>query len=303
MKITSFQPADRAPVLKFHAEEFARFNLKSFIWQPCQQIESMETDCCKYVCRDATVRGYAAAYSLDATHARLNLLVDARHRRQRVGTLLLETIETSLKNQGRVYIQARLLEGMDGPLAFALARGFQEIHRMRGMSLHAENFSFEKWKNLGERLSAEGFRVTTFKDEDEAGNAPVKRLAELYKRAREGWPLPDPTCNHEMPEEWFSSSFINLGAPEHLSIMKVAEEYVGFTSADKTNAAVGTGVHPHYRGRGVATYLKAVAIQACIAAGQKYFESASANAAMHRVNEKLGYRFNALTEIRLLKRL
>ncbi len=248
------------------------------------------------------MKGYGAAYSLDETHARLNLLVCPRHRRLGIGTLLLEAVEAEIRLEGKAYLQARLLEGMDEGLLFALSRGFMEIHRMRGMSLRAGDFNFDKWKGLGERLSRQGFRVTTFKDEDEAGNTPVERLAELSRHAREGWPLPDPTWKYETSEERLRSPFTNPAAPERFSIMKFGDEYVGFTSADRSNMS-GTGVDPRYRGRGIATYLKAYDIKRCVEAGHEYFESSSANPAMLRVNEKLGYRFNGLTEIRLLKYL
>jgi len=62
-------------------------------------------------------------------------------------------------------------------------------------------------------------------------------------------------------------------------------------------------VHPEYRHLGVATYLKAFNIKQSIEAGEDYFESATANPSMQRVNEKLGYRFNGLSEVRFVKEL
>ena len=64
---------------------------------------------------------------------------------------------------------------------------------------------------------------------------------------------------------------------------------------------LGTAVHPDYRGRGVATYLKACDLKMQIDDGVKYIESCSANPAMIRVNQKLGYKLNGLAEIRLVK--
>ena len=54
---------------------------------------------------------------------------------------------------------------------------------------------------------------------------------------------------------------------------------------------------------GIATYLKACDINKCIEDGDQYFESASASEAMQRVNEKLGYKFNGLSEVRFVKEL
>ena len=75
------------------------------------------------------------------------------------------------------------LEGMEESLAFAHSAGFEEIHRMRGMSLRAEDFSYEKWRGAGERLYAEGFTATTLRDEEAGARAPVDKLAELQRRA------------------------------------------------------------------------------------------------------------------------
>lgn len=84
--------------------------------------------------------------------------------------------------------------------------------------------------------------------------------------------------------------------------MKHGEKYVAYTSAERKNM-LGTAVHPAYRGRGIATYLKAVNIKKLIDGGTRYFETSSANPVMLRANEKLGYKSNGLTEIRLAKQI
>ncbi|HKR02576.1 MAG TPA: GNAT family N-acetyltransferase [Pyrinomonadaceae bacterium] len=303
MGIEPFKPSDSAAVLQLHEDAFQELDFSSFLWEPCQQIESLEKDCVRHVYRDEAVKGYGAAYSLDETHFRLNLLVGPRHARRGIGSLLLDLIEMEVRKLGGKYLQARLQESMSESLAFALSRGFVFVHRMRGMSLRAEDFSYEKWKPLGERLFEEGFSATTFKDEEEVGNTPLEKLARLQRRAREGWPLPDPTWKLDATTQQAREPFTHISVPERFSIMKFKDEYVGYTSAEDGNGSVGTGVHPLYRGRGVATYLKAFDIQRCIVAGKEYFESASANPAMLKVNEKLGYKFNELTEVRFVKYL
>ena len=302
MKIARFRPTDLEGVLRLHAQTFNPMDLTSFLWQPCQQIESLEKDCAKRVCKEEEIKGYGAAYRLDETHFRLNLIVDPQHTKQGLGTLLLNEIEAEVRRSGGKYLQARLLENMEASLAFALARGFIEIHRMRGMSLHANDFSYEKWEGLGAALSASGFLATTFKDEAKANNDPIAKLAELLSRAREGWLSPDPTWRGNMSTDNLQSFFTTISVPERFSIMKFNHEYVGYTSAERENMT-GTAVHPRFRGRGIATYLKAYDIKKCIDAGQKYFESCSANPAMFKVNERLGYQFNGLTEVRLVKYL
>jgi GNAT superfamily N-acetyltransferase len=153
---------------------------------------------------------------------------------------------------------------------------------------------------LGERLRAEGFTATTFKDEAEAGHEPLEKLVELHRRAAEGWSqtslggLPYTSAEH------LSGIFSHVTVPERVTIAKHDEEYVGYTSAARSNM-LGTAVHPDYRGRGVATYMKALDLKRLIDDRVDYFESSSANPAMLKVNEKLGYRPNGLAEVRLAK--
>src|ERR1043166_5765236 len=170
MPIKPFETADAGAVMRLHAETFAGMGLDSFLWKPCQQIESLDADGPKYVFREgAEVTAYAAAYALDATHFRLNLIVAPSRTRRRLGTRLLDEIEKEVRRRGCLYLQARLLEAMPSSLAFALSRGFEEVHRMRGMTLRACDFDYGAWQPLGARLSAEGFRAATLKEERAAG--------------------------------------------------------------------------------------------------------------------------------------
>jgi GNAT superfamily N-acetyltransferase len=301
MSIVPFQAEHREGVIRIHAQTFGSLNLASRAWQPCQQIESLGKECLRFVHEEATLQAYVAAYPLDGVHFRLNLIVDPDHTGRRIGSRLLDRIESEAVAAGGEYLQARLLESMQPSRAFASARGFSEVHVMRGMSLHSADFSFDRWQSLGPELSAKGLRVTTLRAELTMGNDPIEKLARLYLAARQGWPSPDPTWGIDMSLEDCRSQFTNIPFPELFSIMKCDTQYVAYTSAKNPTAA--TAVHPEHRNLGVATYLKASDIRACIEAGHQYFESATANPAMQRVNEKLGYRLNGVSEVRFLKRL
>jgi GNAT superfamily N-acetyltransferase len=299
MKIVRYKKIYLKDLLCLHDYTFKALNLNSFTWQPCQQIESLEKNCEKYIYKEHVIIGYIAAYKLDYSHFRLNLIVHPNHINKGIGTLLLDRISEKITKAGGKYLQARLLENMNASLIFALSRGFQEIHRMRGMSLRSIDFSFNKSVKLGEKLSGMGFVVTTLKKELEANNNPIDKLAELNISAREGWPSPDPTQEPNISTDNSRALFTNIGFPDYFSIMKNREEYVGYTSAK--NPMTATAVHPNYRGLGIGTFLKAYDIKNCIDNGQEYFESATANPAMQRVNEKLGYKLNGLCEVRLVK--
>jgi GNAT superfamily N-acetyltransferase len=61
-------------------------------------------------------------------------------------------------------------------------------------------------------------------------------------------------------------------------------------------------VDPGYRGRGIATALKAAALAGAADAGVDLAESRSANPALWRVNTKLGFTMHD-AEVRLIRRL
>lgn len=302
MKILPFEETDRSAILRIHQETYGQLNLVRFLWQICQQIESLEKESVKIVCKDASVIGYAAIYPVEENSFRLNLLVDPQYTRREIGTALFNEIEIQARNIGAQQLEARIIEGMNESLAFALSRNFVEIHRMRGMSLDADDFSFENWRALGEKLSAKGFTPTTFAAEERAGQNPMEKLIELQKYAVEGWFLTGLSSKPDVSDEQFRRYFSSITVPENVSIMKHREKYIAYTSTERKNM-LGTATHPKYRGYGIATYLKALNLKKLIDSGTSYFESSSANPAMLRVNEKLGYKSNGLTEIRLAKKL
>jgi len=301
MSITSFENSLTKAVLYLRDALYGSLNLSSFTWQPCQQIDSLDQKCSRFVHVDQVLDGYVGAYKLDDTHYRLNLIVDPRQTGKGIGSSLLSKIENEVSQAGGQYLQARIFECMPPSLSFAVNRGFSRVHTMRGMSLRKSDFSFDRWKSLGEKLNKMGFHVTTMKDEAEKGDDPIAGLAELHKLARQGWPSPDPTWQLDGSLEDLKRPFTNLSSPERFWIMKHKDTYVGFTSA--TNRTPGTAVHPDVRNRGIATYLKAHDINQCIKDGKEYFESCTASGSMRRVNEKLGFRLNGLAEVRFVKPL
>lgn len=302
MKVSPFEEADRGDILRIHQETFRQMNLERFLWQVCQQIESLEKDSVKLVCKSEHTRAYAAIYPVGDSSFRLNLLVDPQYKRQGIGTILLREVEIRAGNIGAQQLEARIIEGIDESLAFALSKGFVELHRMRGVSLRVCDFSFEKWRALGEKLSAEGFTATTLEAEENAGENPLEKLVELQKYAVEGWFLTGLGDAPDVSDAQIRQNFSYISVPEAVSIMKHGKKYVAYTSAERKNM-LGTATHPEYRRRGIATYLKALNLKKLIDGGTNYFESSSANPAMLKVNEKLGYKLNGLTEIRLAKHL
>ena len=301
MSVVPFQMEHREGILRIHVQTFEPLALSSRVWQPCQQVESLDRDCLRFVNEEEGLKGYVAAYRLDDTHFRMNLIVHPDHTGRGIGTILLDKILSETEAAGGQYLQARLLENMPSSRAFMSTRGFTEVHVMRGMSLHSRDFTFDMWEPLGVELSARGLVMTTLRAEFERNRDPIENLAKLHWFARQGWPSPDPTLDSNASIESCRSLFTDMNCPEYFAIMKCGAEYAGYTCA--RNRMSLTAVHPDYRGIGVATYLKARNLRECINAGDDHFESATANPAMQRVNEKLGYKLNGVAEVRFLKML
>ena len=93
MNILPFQPRDAGEVLRIHRENYKGLHLERFTWQPCQQIESLEKNCFRLICKDEWIDGYAAVYALDKTHFRLNLIVAPENKRRGIATKLLFRVE------------------------------------------------------------------------------------------------------------------------------------------------------------------------------------------------------------------
>ena len=299
MAIRPYREADRGDILRLSDEIFGPPRVTG--WQPSRQIESLEKDCIKLVPENERLRVYAAAYALDDSHFRLDLLVPHGLAGDSAADLL-GRIESDVRRAGGKYLQARIPENAVETLELLLSTGFEEIHRMRGMSLSAVDFKPDRWIDAGRDLEAQGILAATLADEMRAGRDPESKLGRLLERAREGWPSPDPTKPGKMAAGDLGSFFTGIASPELASIAKYQDKYIAFTSAAPGNQ-LGTAVHPDFRGRGIAALLKAVNILNCIKNGHKEFESCSASPAMQKVNVKLGYEFTGQVEVRLLKRL
>ncbi|MEZ5426278.1 MAG: GNAT family N-acetyltransferase [Pyrinomonadaceae bacterium] len=259
-------------------------------------------DCFKLIWREGSIKGYGAVYPLDETHFRLNLMVHSDCRRIGIGTALFQLVEEESRRLGCSSLQARTLEGEGGGLEFAIRNGFQEVHRMRGMILRAADFQFENWVGLGESLRGQDFSVTDLAEEYRSGERSIEKLIELHRAAVEDWVRIDPTVRPNTGTGHLTAFFTGAKKPERVSIIKLGERYAGYTCSDPENL-IGTAVHPEFRNRGVATYLKACDLKKSFDRGAQEIESATANPAMIRVNQKLGYRPNGLCEIRLFKSL
>lgn len=147
-------------------------------------------------------------------------------------------------------------------------------------------------------LRGRGFEVTNLTAGRKSNPNHLAQLYELRLAARDGWPDPDPdpAGPAPLPLEWFRRQLDEVDHPDAFFIVSHAGRYVAFTSF----FGIGTAVHPEYRGRGIATLLKAGSIADAQRRGFRGQTTNTANPAMRRVFEKLGYR-RTWSEVRLLR--
>jgi GNAT superfamily N-acetyltransferase len=96
--------------------------------------------------------------------------------------------------------------------------------------------------------------------------------------------------------------------PDTFFLAKADGVFIGYTALGpdhRAPEAIGTGptaVRPEYRGRGVATALKVLALTHARQRGWRTAFTRSASPVMIRVNEKLGFQ-RGRAEVRLVRRL
>jgi GNAT superfamily N-acetyltransferase len=158
-------------------------------------------------------------------------------------------------------------------------------------------------------LTAQGIEFTTLLQEGQDEQFWTK-LTDLQQSAVIGWPDPDPDGVMTIPtgdevrrmfDSWQTTS-------DTFFLAKADGMFIGYTVLGPDHnapEAIGTGptaVRPEYRGRGVATALKVLALTHARQQGWRTAVTRSASPAMIRVNEKLGFQ-RGRAEIRLVRKL
>ncbi|WP_245900713.1 GNAT family N-acetyltransferase [Deinococcus yavapaiensis] len=154
-------------------------------------------------------------------------------------------------------------------------------------------------------------RLTTLAAEIERlGFTAWERLVALHNDALHGWPDPDPSPNANASRSAvaFRETLHGYGCLlDGFVVAVLRDEYVAYSGfgqreGDARLLSAGTAVRPTYRGLGLATAVKAKALLWARGGGYELVFTSSANPAMVRVNEKLGF-VPGLAEVRLVKDL
>jgi GNAT superfamily N-acetyltransferase len=242
---------------------------------------------------------YAALWRVRGDRFRMDLVVAPEWRERGIGGELLRRILAAAEADGAATLQARTRESAIGALRFLHRHGFAETMRMTGLALDPRTIDTGRLAAYEQAAIGQGFAITTLAAEQRRDSACLHRLHELYDTAREGWPDPDP--RPEPPEPIGFDAFLRLldtfpKDAESFFIATYSDRYAGFTSS------LGTAMHPQFRGRGLATALKARLALHARAAGRTVLETSTGSPAMLRANEKVGFR-RTWAEVRLVRRI
>jgi GNAT superfamily N-acetyltransferase len=253
--------------------------------------------------------GYAACWNVVRRKYRMGLMVHADWRKQGVGGDLLGAILAALQSTPPATLQARAWDDQPDSLQFLRRRGFVEIHRMVELHLNLSEADLTPLAELPHSLTAQGIQFTTLRHEGQDEQFWTKYI-DLQQTVVSGWPDPDPDDAITIPTgDEVRRIFNSLQATHDTFFLAKADEmFIGYTALGpdhRVPEAIGTGptaVRPEYRGRGVATALKVLALTHARQQGWRTAIAHSANPAMIRVNEKLGFQ-RGRAEVRLVRRL
>ena len=254
--------------------------------------------------------GYASLWHVRLWKYRMDLMIHPGWRKRGVGGSLFDVLLENLRLARAGTAQARAGEDATESLAFLQRRGFGETNRMRELRLELREADFSPFAEVAGRLAAEDIGLTTLEREEAEDAAAWSKITDLQNAVVPTWPDPDPGGPARVWTVDECQNFITIPGyiREALFVAKAGDQYIGYSvlGADTSEPeGIGSGptaVRPEYRGRGIATMLKVQCLTYAQRRGFVVAVSRSANPAMIRVNEKLGFQLGTAV-VRLVKRL
>lgn len=279
---------------------FPEYGDTALLWRPGHQLDQPEQARLRLVALNAggSVVGYGAIRQTSPQRYRLNLLVQPGSQGEGIGTALYERLIAELRAAGAVAVNVRTRDDQSIALDFLYQRGFEEAHRMKGMTLRVDQIDPDRLESMLIPLDQENTSVSTLGELRRTDPDWREKLYVLYSRVREGWSDFDPTQPEEKswPLEHFDRYLGELANAGPTWVAQYGDSYVAFVGA------LGTAVHPDWRRRGLGGALKALQALEAHAAGQATLISNSANPMIWRINRRIGYQ-PWFSEVRLLKQL
>lgn len=225
-------------------------------------------------------------------HYGIRVAVDAKHRRQGIGDMVLAELERLASERGATRLDARFRD--DPPfLSFAQRHGYAIHERSFGWSLNVAAFDETPFTGVLTRLASDGLRFVTL-----AENDPQLTPEALYELERH--------ANHDEPgyedqpfihyDQWHRETYESEDRPLDCTIVAMdgarPVAMSGVAAQPNGNMRVTfTGVHRDYRGRGLAQAVKLLAIRTARHHGAAWLGTGNSerNAALLHVNARFGF--------------
>ena len=203
-------------------------------------------------------------------------------RRRGVGSALEDRAAVHARSLGKTRLASPVRDDDAASLGYFARRGYVEVDRVREVVLALEGRDPEPVE------TPEGYEIVPLRDEHERGMWEVARESDAD--------IPSDVPFEELPFDAWRAVNLRPGLLRQASFVALrGGRVVGFALLEAhgeggANHAM-TGVARAARGVGLATALKRAQIAAAPAAGLRFLHTQNdlANAAMRRVNEKLGY--------------
>lgn len=224
----------------------------------------------------------------------IDVAVRPQSQRQGIGRVLYRRLEEFARaHEARELecgVRVTMLAGLERWLE---AEGFREVSRMRESELQLEDLGPELEAEAQERAAKAGIVLTTLAADDSPETR--KKLWQLSLVTDRD--IPFDTVHADEPYERFEVMLANpLLLPEALVIARHEDGFVGFSILAKQRSdrafTWSTGVHPDFRGRGVAramkTYSAAIARRLGFTVMRTF--NHTNNPAMLAVNTAMGYK-------------
>ncbi len=222
-------------------------------------------------------------------------LIHSNHQGEGYGKKFYQRLLEELKEHDPKKLEAHAREDKKRALRFLKDRGFKRTMKMWEAELKVDEFDFDEYEGLEEKLEDEGIVLMSLKEiEDDEENK--RKLYELHEDVMEDVPLPDEYKRTDY-DRFIDGLFNHPGYfPEGYILAIKDDEFVGMSShwfKEKENSLFTglTGVRRDYRGKGIATAMKVKALE--VAKEENIDKIKTMNETRNEdilhINEKMGF--------------
>ncbi len=219
-------------------------------------------------------------------------------RRRGAGSALYDALRRTLIERGARAARAEAKASQPAGGAFLERRGFVERARAWESILDVAAFDPTPFAGAPARVAAQGITLSTLAEERARDPAALTAIFDLFLVCSRDVPEIDPVT--DVPYDYFLTNEVEGpdGLPDGFFLAKDGGRYVALSnlySSERDPSVIHqglTGVHPAYRGRGLAMALKLRTVEYARDRGKRQIRTwnNTLNRPMLRINEAMGFR-------------